>query len=345
MAAYSVALLVYGDKDSTRNALVEEKYKDLADAFVSAGFTVDSVLYNDEKADELRMVLLRYNAVLVWVNPIEQGRDRKRLDALLTDVVEKGSFVSAHPDVILKMGTKDVLFKTKDMEWGSDTEIYTSFQDFVFRFPGKLKSFGTRVLKQHRGNGGNGVYKLVHHPADDTITLIHAAAGHTRERYSFEQVYEFFKPFYASDGLVIDQEWNKNITNGMVRCYVTGAIVSGFGYQEINALYELAKDGTGVYVPPGRRYYFTEHCGLFGDLKRLMEEKWIGDLQKKLSINDDKMPVIWDADFFINHTDDKKSKYTICEINVSSVSPFPPSSIPYIVQEVRERLALLPGAA
>jgi len=47
--------------------------------------------------------------VLVWVNPIEQGLDRSRLDPLLRDVAATGVFVSAHPDVILRMGTKEVL--------------------------------------------------------------------------------------------------------------------------------------------------------------------------------------------------------------------------------------------
>ncbi len=52
------------------------------------------------------------------------------------------------------------------------------------------------------------------------------------------------------------------------------------------------------------------------------------------------MPVIRDADFFINgpnsiHTE---RKYSLCEINVSSVSPFPPSATKFIVNEVRSRL-------
>jgi hypothetical protein len=36
----------------------------------------------------------------------------------LVEIANKGCFVSTHPDVILKMGTKDVLYKTKDMDWG-----------------------------------------------------------------------------------------------------------------------------------------------------------------------------------------------------------------------------------
>jgi hypothetical protein len=52
------------------------------------------------------------------------------------------------------------------------------------------------------------------------------------------------------------------------------------------------------------------------------------------------MPVIWDADFFINDVNTKKTgeKYTLCEINVSCVSPFPESAIPYMVEEVRKKI-------
>ena len=53
------------------------------------------------------------------------------------------------------------------------------------------------------------------------------------------------------------------------------------------------------------------------------------------------MPVIWDTDFFINkiNTGNTNEKYTLCEINVSCVSPFPESSVPYIVEEVRNKIA------
>jgi hypothetical protein len=54
------------------------------------------------------------------------------------------------------------------------------------------------------------------------------------------------------------------------------------------------------------------------------------------------LPVIWDADFFINkiNTEKVSEKYSLCEINASSVSPFPESSIPYIVNSVKARLKL-----
>ncbi len=335
MNTKSVAILIYGDSASERNALTEEKYRDLGIAFSCAGFDVRSVLYNDQIAGELSAELLQFDAVLVWVNPIEQGNSRKGLDAMLLDISGKGCFVSTHPDTILKMGTKDVLYTTRDMPWGGDIKKYVDYEDFTSRFAGSLHSVGTRVLKQYRGNGGNGVFKIVY--VSDTAVRMIQAAGNEDRNLSWDEFYDEFEPFFADEGSLIDQEWNTSMNNGMVRCYLSGAKVAGFGYQEINALYESKE---GIFIPPGKRYYYTEQCGLFDDLKTAMENEWVPKLQKRLSIEDDRMPVIWDADFFINDINNNSAgvKYSLCEINVSCVSPFPPSAVNFIVKETIEKI-------
>ena len=132
---------------SGRNALTEEKYKELAGAFLSAGFNVRSVLYNDEASDALFDQLRQCDAILVWVNPVEQGNDRKKLDKLLVELAGEGCVVSTHPDVILKIGTKDVLYKTREMEWGSETMMYVDHESFVEHFPASLHKRGRKVLK------------------------------------------------------------------------------------------------------------------------------------------------------------------------------------------------------
>jgi hypothetical protein len=167
------------------------------------------------------------------------------------------------------------------------------------------------------------------------VTVVHAMAGNEKKIMTMDEFFAAFKIFFDDDGMLIDQEWNNNITNGMVRCYLTGNKVTGFGYQEINALYEL----NGIYVPPVKRYYYTENCGLFSDLKELMHNKWVPELQRSLAISNEMMPVIWDADFFINSINTPAiGKYTLCEINVSCVSPFPPAAVRFIVNEVRGRI-------
>jgi hypothetical protein len=40
---------------------------------------------------------------------------------MLRDLAARGVWVSAHPDVILKMGVEDVLYRTRHLGWGTDT--------------------------------------------------------------------------------------------------------------------------------------------------------------------------------------------------------------------------------
>ena len=329
MKSNLIALMIYGEPGSTRNAITEEKYKKLAAHFLEKGFHVDSVLYHDSISGKLETELLKYNAILVWVNPVEQGNDRKILDALLVKLANNGCYVSSHPDTILKIGTKEILYKVRNTEFGGDTKLYSSFKEFKEKFLKDVE--GIRILKQYRGNGGNGVFKI-DHKNNELVIVTHAAKDGKEEQMKTEDFFLFFKSFFDNNGMLIDQAWNPNIINGMVRCYLSGTKVSGFGYQEVNALYPSKK--------PGPRFYFSEDCGLFRDLKDIMENKWVTQLQQIADVKNEMLPVIWDADFFINNVNAENTarKYSLCEINVSSVSPFPESSIPYIVKEVNQRI-------
>lgn len=329
MKTNSIAILVYGEPGSTRNALTEEKYKKLGAYLTEKGFRVDSVLYHDSVAEKLATDLLLYNAVLVWVNPVEQQTDRKVLDAMLWKISGRDCFVSSHPGTILKIGTKEILYHLRETEFGGDIKLYPAFTDFKKRFFSAANN-GIRILKQYRGNGGNGVFKVEKN--ENSIKITHAANGNQEETMTVGSFFSAFEKYFANNGMLIDQAWNPNIVNGMVRCYLSGVKVAGFGYQEINALYPLKK--------PGQRFYFSEDCGLFQDLRDIMEKKWVSQLQKIASIKNEELPVIWDADFFINkvNTNNTSEKYSLCEINVSCVSPFPESAVPYIAEEVRKRM-------
>lgn len=74
-------------------------------AFSALGVRAEPVVYSDDAAEVVRDQLLGLDGVLVWVNPIEHGVDRSRLDPVLRAVADAGVFVSAHPDVIQKIGT------------------------------------------------------------------------------------------------------------------------------------------------------------------------------------------------------------------------------------------------
>jgi hypothetical protein len=51
------------------------------------------------------------------------------------------------------------------------------------------------------------------------------------------------------------------------------------------------------------------------------------------------LPVLWDCDFLLGEkTAEGTDQYVLCEINVSSVSPFPESVLVPLAKAVRERI-------
>ena len=65
-------------------------FEPLAERFAKAGVTAVPVRYSDEATSEVKNELLRLGAVLVWVDPISNGRDRRQLDGLLREVSARG---------------------------------------------------------------------------------------------------------------------------------------------------------------------------------------------------------------------------------------------------------------
>src|SRR5262245_14673273 len=155
-----IAILWRGDEAARRGAKPEtSRFKAVFAALADVGIDAEPVVYEDDVVDAVRAQLATLDGVLVWVNPIHEGRNRANLDALLREVAARGVWVSAHPDVILKMGTKEVLHRTRTMSWGSDTALYRTPEAMRAQLPARL-TVGPRVIKRNRGNGGQGVWKV-----------------------------------------------------------------------------------------------------------------------------------------------------------------------------------------
>src|SRR5262249_14828085 len=155
-----------------------------------------------------------------------------------------GIFVSAHPNVIQRMGTKEVLFRTRGMSWGSDTYLYATPQELREQLPLRLAEGKPRVLKQYRGNGGNGVWKVElrsrgagtragsdpdQAPHSGTLVCVrHALRGSVEEEVLLGEFFARCEPYFAVSGRIIDQAFQERLTEGMVRCYLVGDRVAGF---------------------------------------------------------------------------------------------------------------------
>jgi hypothetical protein len=202
MKQHRVAVLWRGDRESRRAATPQDnRFHRVFEELAAIGIHAEPAVYADDIADEVREQLLAVDGVLVWVDPIHEGQTRTVLDAMLRDVASRGPWVSAHPDVILKMGVKEVLHRTKHLGWGTDTHLYRTAAEFGDAFPSRLQSAGPRVLKQNRGNGGQGVWKveLVSGPAGkaSTVRVLEARRGSVFEEMSLGEFMTRCEDYFA----------------------------------------------------------------------------------------------------------------------------------------------------
>jgi hypothetical protein len=332
-----VAILYPGDRGLRDRADPREsRFSSLFEAMAGAGIAAEPAVYHDDFVEEVRAQLLAAKAVLVWHNPVEDGRTRRVLDAILCDVAARGVFVSTHPDTILRLGTKDVLLAVRDLPFGSDAWRVDTLADISDSVLPRL-SAGPRVLKQHRGHSGIGVWRLESLDAQaGRYRLRHAQRGASEEIVDLDTVLQRLAPYFEDGGHMIDQAWQPRLAEGMTRAYLVRDRVAGFGYQAVNALYPAA---SGSEAPtPGPRLYSDADDPRFQELRRRLEQDWVRMLCEHAGVSFDRLPLLWDADFLLGERVGTEERYVLCEINVSSVSPFPPSAIAPLVEAVGQVL-------
>src|SRR5438105_2612867 len=78
-----IAILYPGDYEVRRNATTEnDRFADLFRAFAAKGIDAEPAVYHDDFCAEVREQLIQVNGVLVWFNPIQDGRNRSILDSM-----------------------------------------------------------------------------------------------------------------------------------------------------------------------------------------------------------------------------------------------------------------------
>jgi hypothetical protein len=323
----------------------------LSDAFSALddlGVKAEPVVYSDDAIDEVRDQLLGLDGVLVWVNPIQDGSNRAALDDLLRDISRDGRFVSAHPGVTEKMGTKAVLHQTKDLGWGTDTDVYESAADFARRFPSRLGESGIRVVKQGRGNGGNGVWKvelLEPSPSPDHDALVRVQHAQTKDAATEDATLGEFmtrsQGCFAWSGFLMDQPFQSRLADGMIRCYLVHDEVVGFQHQWPRGLLDAESCEQLDAVAPVRQMEPAD-TAQYEPLRSKMEQEWVPQMQELLGIDRYSLPVIWDADFLYGEKNDEgDDTYVLCEINVSAVWPYPPQATQTLAAATAARLSAM----
>jgi hypothetical protein len=341
-----IAIVWRGDRASRAAATPENnRYHEIFSELRALGIKAEPAVYCEETHEEVRAQLLKADGALVWVNPLEGDRTREKLDPMLREVAATGRFVSAHPDTILKMGTKEILHSTRHLGWGTETSLYRGVEEFREGLLAHLRQGGgPRVIKQNRGNAGQGVWKFewLDQPANagPIVRVLEARRGSTQETLWLEDFISRCESYFGWGGCIIDQPFQSRLSDGMIRCYMGGDKVVGFGQQKIKALIPPPPEGPEApAAQPGPRNMFGPDATPFQALRTKMEAEWTPQMADILGIERHSLPVIWDADFLYgprNAAGD--DTYVLCEINVSCVFAIPDEAPAAIARLALERL-------
>jgi hypothetical protein len=344
----NVAVIYHGDAERRRTATPEtSKVPSIFPALANVGLTGVPVVYNDDFRNEVRVQLRGMQAALVWVNPIEQGADRTHLDELLRDVAAAGVYVSTHPDTILKLGTKQVLVDTRGMSWSAPgTLMHRTQAELAAALQVHAAAGATRVLKQYRGHSGMGIWKVERADASSggsaapMLRVREAPRGSAEQVLSIDCFVDRCLEYFSGEGRMVDQPYQARLPEGMTRCYLVHDRVEGFGHQAVNALCPAPTGAPRDTFPaPSLRLYSPPDNAAFQTLKRQLENVWLPQLMELFHLAPTQLPVLWDCDFLLGEkTAEGTDQYVLCEINVSSVSPFPESVLVPLAKAVRERI-------
>ena len=342
---FKIAVVWRGDAKARREATPQNnRFHRIFEELAAAGIEAEPAVFDEAFIVEVRTQLMEADGVLVWVDPLHDGKNREVLDSLLRDVAASGPWVSAHPDTILKMGTKEVLYRTKHLGWGTDTHLYRTTAEFNAAFPTRLRSAGPRVVKQNRGNGGQGVWKVeslaATNGSDMPVRVFEALRGSTPEETTLAAFMAQCADYFSGGGCIIDQPFQPRLPEGMIRCYMGKDKVVGFGHQLIKALIPPPPEGpNSSAAQPGPRIMHPASAAPFDALREKMETEWAPEMMRILGLDRATLPIIWDADFLYgSRTASGDDTYVLCEINVSSVFAVPDDAPAAIARLTVEQL-------
>ena len=207
-----------------------------------------------------------------------------------------------------------MLVETRDLPFRSDVHRVDSLAQLAVELPARL-ALGARVLKQHRGHSGIGVWRVERAAGNASGLNVHRAQrGSEAERLDQPQRLERLALYFesANGGRMIDQAWQPRLAEGMVRACLVEVRVGGFGHQAINALHPDVRSPARA-ATTGRRTHASSSC----------DTGWSRAGLRNCA----------------NASACRANGCVLCETNGSSVSPFPPSAIDPLVAAVRAWLA------
>ena len=287
----------------------------------ATGYRTEIVFYRPNKKYEL-LDYLKENAqsVISRINPGNlKGVDEyfQFLKALSNSGVE----VHTHPDVMINLDFKDILYKLEGTPLGdADTYFYHTYTDFVSKFPANLEKYGIRVLKTNYGSTGEGVY-LVSKKDDGSIFTVEAV---NNQKYYYDDINEFLHKF--EENFEEDDENAAYFQGkaGFVGCRYLERIAEG----EIRVLLVNNKAISVVHKKPQEgEFSATLFSGAQYKYESPEDPKWEAVMQItndglqniKPFLAGQNYPLLWTMDYILDYNEDGSDKYVLSEINCSCV--------------------------
>jgi hypothetical protein len=295
----------------------------ICNAIIERGWACYPLFYSDAEYDTVKADLETAQGIIVRINPgTYEGVTQARVDALMREMADvRGISLMQHPDVMIKMGTKNSLVKVRNLACGlPDTYSYFDVASFKENFPKTIKT-GIRVLKQNRGSQGEGIWVCQIKEGQEgevtgaTVLCLQEAVDNHKEERTIDDFMNFCEKYIVGeDGLLVDMRFLPRIVEGEVR---------------VNMIYdkpvEIVKKtpvsgGISATLASGARYVSHQPDDPeFAHLMHSFVDRDLPQVMDLLELRGKTLPLIWTADFILGDKVDGQDTYSISEFNCSCV--------------------------
>ena len=322
---YIVLIEVRGGVDKGINEKIKKNRKGhrpdtipICNEIIKLGWGSLPIYYSDSTYEKVKTFLSQpfIQGVIIRINPGNvRGVTNKKWVELVNSISNIGVRVMTPPDVMKKMGAKDVLGKIGHLNCGlKDTEVYYTINEWISNFPKTLTK--KRVVKQNRGSSGEGIWVVNLVDPESTITNsslleIQEAVDNHIEIITLGEFLTFcYKYLEGDDGLIVNQRFCSRITEGEIRLNMIGNKVEAIVHKK------PVHGGISATLSSGAQY--TQYKPYEPNFSKLITQ-WQDDktnIMKALGLEDIPLPLIWTADFIYG---DDNDTFIIGEINCSCV--------------------------
>ena len=287
------------------------------------GWECEVIFFRDERQEVIfEYVKDKFDAYISRVNPGNLPHGEKIYFNTLRRLSDYGLVGMSTPDAMLNFGAKDALVKLADTDLvPNDTYAYYDIPTFKNTFPKSL-SYGERVLKQNRGNTGEGIWRVqiadsISFEQGDVIPMntklkcTEVVDNHVEYKTVKEFITFCEKYIVGENGMLVDMRFMPRIKEGEIRILMVGntpifVVHKKPADSEDAFSTTLFSEAKYTYSKPEE---WQELVDMFNEELPSISEK-LGEFE---------IPLIWTADFVLDWDKNHNDTYVLGKINCACV--------------------------